>query len=803
MERRYLMRKTDINRYAGPVMASGDKISTGNSIVRMLLKGLLTVFVILAVAGCIVMIAVAAFIFSLRNSSVDLDLQKLKLNYTSFIYVNGANDDQANPVKYQSLYSTENRVWIDADKIPSNMKNAIIAIEDKRFEDHNGVDWWRTVGAAASLFHIGGGQSGYGGSTITQQLIKNLTGEDQVSLTRKVTEIFRAINLEKKYSKEEILTAYLNVVNFGSGCNGVESAANTYFNKSIKDCDLAQCAAIAGITRNPTAYNPLLHPEANKKRQQTVLAAMHEQGKITDSEYQAALAESEHMQFYAKKKAAVIDENEIWNWYTDALFEDVKEGLMQAYNCSADHAVDLIYHGGLHIYSAMNQNLQTSAEKVFNDGSTFPSSSPNLQGGYVAMDYSGRVLAIVGGRGKKTVNRAYNLATDALRQPGSSIKPLAVYGPALNMGKINYSSLINDEPQPDYFGKGMPGPKNWDSDNTFHGEITVEYALEQSFNAAAIQVYNEITPKVGLDFMRQKLGFTSIENSDYNLASGIGGLTHGVTVREMTAGFQIFGNGGKFYKPYTYYYVTDHDGNVINGMDNRSESYTQAISSSAATIMNKLLAHVMKNGTGSAADISGWETFGKTGTTDNYKDLWFVGGTPYAVAGVWTGYSTPRTVEKGAARNVAKKIWKNIMKEYLSGKEKKTFQFDPNVVSAKFDKKTGLLAVPGLCTDTGTGWYEKNNLPDVCTETESSSSTVPESIVSSSAAESSQPSSSEMGQQTSSDSASDVTSSEQQRQEPPSESSSEETMSEPETVTREDDRGENNRGKPKGPEPGR
>ena len=716
------MRKTDINQYAGPVMVPGDKISTGKSVVRMLLKGLLTVAVILAVAGTIVMIAVAAFIFSLRNSSVDLDLQKLKLNYTSFIYVNGANDDAAKPVKYQSLYSTENRIWVDSDKIPSNMKSAIIAIEDKRFEEHNGVDWWRTAGAAASLFHIGSGQSGYGGSTITQQLIKNLTGQDQVSLTRKITEIFRAINLEKKYSKDEILTAYLNVVNFGSGCNGVESAANTYFNKSIKDCDLAQCAAIAGITQNPAAYNPLLHPEANRKRQQTVLTAMHDQGKITDAEYKAAMDESGHMQFYTKKKAEVVDENDIWNWYTDTLFNDVKTGLMQAYNCSADHAVDLIYHGGLHIYSAMNQSLQTSAEKVFNDDSTFPSSSPNLQGGYVAMDYNGRVMAIVGGRGKKTQNRLYNLATDAKRQPGSSIKPLAVYGPAVNMGKITYSSLVNDEPQPDYFGKGQPGPTNWDSDRTYHGEITVEYALQESYNAAAIQIFNTITPKVGLDFMRQKLGFTSIENSDYNLASGIGGLTHGVTVREMTAGFQIFGNGGKYYKPYTYYYVTDHDGNVINGMDNRKESYTQAISSPAATIMNKLLANVMTNGTGSAADISGWQTFGKTGTTDNYKDLWFVGGTPYAVAGVWTGYSSPHKVESGSARSAAKLIWKKIMKEYLADKTKKTFQFDQNVVSATFDKKTGRIITGASSGDTGTGWYEKDNMPEAYTgETASSS----------------------------------------------------------------------------------
>lgn len=702
------MRKTDINRYAGSAGIPGDRISTGKSVFHMILKGILTVFVVLAIAGSVVAVSLAVFVFNLKDTSVNLDLQKLKLNYTTFIYVNGAGDNSAKPMQYTSLYSEENRIWEDYDKIPQSMKDAIVAIEDKRFWEHDGVDWKRTLGAAASLFHIVKGGSGYGGSTITQQLIKNLTGDDEVSLTRKVKEIFRAKNLESKYSKEEILTAYLNVVNFGSGCNGVEAAANTYFDKDITGCDIAQCAAIAGITQNPTAYNPLLHPEANKKRQQTVLSAMHDQKKITDAQYKAAMTESEHMKFAARKKAAVVDEDSVWNWYTDALFEDVKEGLMKAYNCSAERAVDMIYHGGLKIYSAMNQDLQKNAESAFVDGGAFPSAYPNLQGGYVAMDYSGRVMAIVGARGKKTQNRLFNYATAAERQPGSSIKPLAVYGPAINLGKINYSSLVNDEPISNYWGDGKPGPNNWD--RTYHGEITVAYALQESYNASAIQVFRSITPKYGIEFMRQKLGFTTIDSSDYNLAAGIGGLTHGVTVREMTAAYQIFGNGGKYYKPYTYYYVTDHDGNVINGMDNRSSVPTQAVSSSTATIMNKLLNNVMLNGTGQQANISGWQTFGKTGTTDGNVDSWFIGGTPYAVAGVWTGYATPRKTEEYQAA-FAKKIWKTIMVGYLQNKPDKTFNFDPNVVSAAFYMSNGKLAAPGSSSNTSIGWYDKNNMP--------------------------------------------------------------------------------------------
>ena len=732
------MRKTDISQYAGPAKFPGDKISTGASALRIVGKVILAFLSALLVMGIVALITLAVFIFSLKDTSVNFDISNLKLNYTTFIYVNGENDDSSKPVQYRSLYGGENRIWVDYDKIPKPMLNAIVAIEDKRFWDHQGVDWIRTAGAAARLFGVGKGSSSYGGSTITQQLIKNLTGENEDSITRKVNEIFRALNLEKKYSKQEIITAYLNVVNFGNSCNGVEAAAKSYFGKDIQNCDIAECASIAGITQNPTAYNPLLHPEANRKRQQTVLTAMHDQGKITDDEYKKAVTESNHMQFVTQKKAAVVDEGSVWDWYTDTLFEDVKAGLMKAYNCSAEHAVDLIYHGGLKIYSARNSEMQTIAENAFNDQTTFPASYPNLQGGFYAMDYSGRVLAIAGARGKKTQNRPWNFATDSTRQPGSSIKPLAIYAPAVNLGKVNYSSLINDEPQPDWFGKGQPGPNNWDS--TFHGMLPVVNALEQSYNAAAVQLFKTVTPAYGLNFMRQKLGFTTIVDGDYNLAAGIGGLTKGVTVKEMTAGFQIFGNSGKYYQPYTYYYVTDHDGNVIPGMDNRKEAPAQAISSSTATIMNKMLNNVMVNGTGRSANISNWQTYGKTGTTDSNKDSWFIGGTPYAVAGIWTGYAIPRATAEYQA-SFAKKIWKTIMSKYLENKGKKTFEFDPNVVSATFCKDSGLLAKPGVCTETEIGWYDKDNMPAVCDGVHNTSSGV-SSDTESSAPVSSSPSSS-------------------------------------------------------------
>ncbi|MGX8701574.1 transglycosylase domain-containing protein [Caproiciproducens sp.] len=703
------MRKTDINKYVGS--PNGEKDGKARSVGRIVWKSLFTVFTILFITGIIVSISLLSFVFSLSNESVDYDLHKLQLNYTSFIYVNGPNDDSSNPVQYQSLYSSENRVWVDYDKIPQSMKDAIVAIEDKRFWDHKGVDWIRTAGAVTTLFSKG---SSYGGSTITQQLIKNITGDKDVSLTRKVKEIFRALNLEQRYTKEEILAAYLNVVPFGSGSNGVQAAANLYFGKNIQDCDIAECAAIAGITQNPTKYSPLVHPDQNRERQQTVLNEMHTQGMITDAEYNTAMTKSEHMTFVGKKAENVVDDVPIWNWYVDTLFEDVKSGLMEHYNCSSEKAVDMIYHDGLKIYAAMDTDLQSIAENTFKSDKLFGSNT-KMQAGYLAMDYSGRVLATVGSRGEKKSNRLFSLATDSKRQPGSTIKPLAVYGPAIESGKYNYSSLVNDNPLPNWFSDGSSGPKNWGPGNTsgkYWGPIPLEWALERSLNASAAQVGNAITPNVSFNFLKDKLGFTSLLPADNNRAPmAIGGLSEGVTVREMTAGFQIFANGGKYYQPYTFYHVDDHDGNVI--LDNRSQTSVQAISSATSSIMHRLLNNVVTgaHGTGRGAAISGWEVFGKTGTTNDEKDSWFIGGTPYAVAGIWTGYLTPAHL---ANTTYAAATWKNIMASYLKNKEKLTFTYDPNVVSARFCTVTGLLANPTADKDTQIGWYDKNHMPAIC-----------------------------------------------------------------------------------------
>ena len=698
------MRKTDINKYVGtPGMDRPDSGRSAAAYVgRMALKALFTAFLVLAIAGAIVLISMISFLVGLRDESIKMDLNNLKLNYTSFIYV---NDENGNPVEYQRLHSSENRIWVDYSKIPENMKNAMIAIEDKRFKDHHGVDWIRTFGAVTTLFTKGGS---YGGSTITQQLVKNITGDREVSLTRKIKEIFRAINLDQRYSKEEILEAYLNVVNFGSGCQGVQTAANLYFGKDISQCDLAECAAIAGITQNPYKYTPLSFPENNKVRQQLVLDQMLEQKMISKSEYDSAVKESGHMKFVGKKEDDIATDTPVWNWYIDAMFEDVVSDLQSTLGISEDKATDMMYHGGLKIYSAMDQNAQSIAESVIN-GKSMPYDK-KIQTGYLMMDYSGRVLATVGRRGEKTGNRLLSYATDSQRQPGSSIKPIAVYGPAIDMGRINYSSILPDEPLPNYFGPGKPGPNNWYKG--YYGTMTVQRALEISANAPAVQLCNMISPTTSFQFLTEKLHFTHLNPKTDGMqlaAMALGGMNGGVTVREMTAAFQIFGNGGKFYDPYTYYYVEDHDGNVI--LDNRDKEGSQVIKSTTATIVHRLLRQVVygSEGTGSGAAVSGWDVYGKTGTTDEDRDSWFVGGTPYAVAGIWTGYETPKTLSNSNTA-WAKKIWKNIMTQYLKGKEKLSFQYDPNVISAAYCTDNGKLANENF-PSVKTGWYERGNLP--------------------------------------------------------------------------------------------
>lgn len=319
------MKNTDISNYSdeGGVMILTENHPALSRVWGIVKRILLTVLLVGAITGVVVIISIVAYIIDVANEPFSLDLRNAKKNITSSIYV--TNDDGTVTLD-QNLYNTENRVWVDYNNIPKAMTDAVVSIEDKRFYDHKGVDWIRTSGAVLSLIT---GSADYGGSTITQQLVKNVTENDDVSLNRKITEIFHALDLEKQYTKEEILEAYLNIVNFGSGCSGVQAAANLYFDKDINECSIAECAAIAGITQNPAVYNPLAYPENNKKRREVVIGEMYSQGRITQSEYEAAMKESATMTFVGYSYNDDEDEDTTQSWYNDMLFREVSEALQK------------------------------------------------------------------------------------------------------------------------------------------------------------------------------------------------------------------------------------------------------------------------------------------------------------------------------------------------------------------------------------------------------------------------------------------------------------------------------------------
>lgn len=704
------MRKTDISKYtdesgaSGSVSASSIVKRTFSVIGKILLTGLL----IMLITGIVIGISMIFYIIDISNEPLNIDLHKTKLNLTSFIYVQNDNGEWE---EYQQLYSSENRVWVDYQDIPKTMIDAQVAIEDKRFWDHSGVDWYRTTGAVLSLVS---GKAEYGGSTITQQLIKNITDDNEVSITRKLREIFRALKLEKEYTKDEIIEAYLNVVNFGSGCRGVQSAANLYFNKDIQDCSIAECAAIAGITQNPVAYDPLNYPENNKERRETVIQAMYDQEKITKEQYDQAMQESQNMKFVGFIMEEDDDDQSEWNWYIDRLFRDVVDGLQKELNIGLDYAEDKIYKEGLKIYCAMDKRAQEIAEKKVREWETPTDTS--IQVGYMMMDFEGRVLATVGGRQEKDGRLLWDNATQSVLQPGSTIKPVSSYVLALEDKKINYSSMISDTPTSDWGyvdGNLVSGPNNWYKQ--YYGNITVTRALNISSNAATVNVLKMVGLDRSYEFLTEKLNFKNLdpEQDKQNLAGlSIGGFYGGATVQEMTASYQMFCNGGYYYEPYTYYYVTDSDGNVI--LDNRDRGKPdRIISGETSTIMNRLLYDVVNSGgeaLGYRAKISGWDIIGKTGTTDDSCDNWFVGASPYAVAGIWTGHSTSSPIaidEQGKCGY----LWRDIMEEWLKNKESKSFNLSDNVEQHNFYKSSGLLTNNTSGNDIGTGYYTSDNMP--------------------------------------------------------------------------------------------
>lgn len=703
------MRKTDISKYTDKIEVTKRNFGT-KTVLSSVWKVLKTVLCVLLCAGVVVAVSLGIYIFKLANEPSGIDLNARSLNLSSSIYIQDPKTGKF--VEYQKLYGTENRIWVDLQDMPKHMGDAIIAIEDKRFYDHGGVDWVRTGGAVISLIS---GSDNYGGSTLTQQLVKNINGDNEVSLTRKLREIFRAINVESEYSKDDILESYLNVVNFGNNAQGVEAASQMYFGKSISECSICECAAIAGITQNPAKWNPLYYPDNNKERRELVLSQMYEQKKITKEEYDAAMKESQTLTFvdYHKEDVEEEEEENIQNWYIDQMYDDLVRDLAKYYNISESAASDKLYTEGLKIYCAMDKDAQEMIEyEALHCNDDY---GTDLQIGMTMVDYDGRVIATAGSSKEKTGNLYFDRASDSIRQPGSSIKPLLSYPIAMDTNVINYSSLVDDSPIEKYQyvdGVWKSGPNN--AYLAYNGKMTVPEAISWSSNAAAVQLMMKIGTQTAYDQAVNVFGFDSLD-PDVDAASvgslSLGGTSGGVSVREMAAAMQYVGNGGLFYEPYTYYYVTDSNGTII--LDNRNNSPKEAYSPETAYAMNRVLKYNVETSTHSHsmnAGISGWEIVGKTGTTDYDKDSWFVGASPYCTLAVWTGYDVPERVSNTM---VSTTTWRKVMSKYLENKEYKVFDMPSSVISATYCKGSGSLAA-SYCTDTATGYYTQGNMPHTC-----------------------------------------------------------------------------------------
>ncbi|MBQ5631001.1 MAG: transglycosylase domain-containing protein [Ruminococcus sp.] len=711
-------RETDISSYMGKTPEQQPEITykRSESGAKRFFKGLgkflLTIFSVLAVAGIVTAISLAIYIIALASEPTGIDLKAKSMNQTSRIFIK--DSDTGEFTETRKLYSTENRIWVDNQNIPDYMKEAQVAIEDKRFYEHNGVDWQRTLSAVAMLAT---GSDSYGGSTITQQLIKNITDDNEVSINRKLREICKALKLEQEYTKDQILEAYLNVVNYGNNCQGVEAAAQLYFGKSIKDCSLAECAAIAGITQNPSRWNPLIYPENNRERRELILSEMYDQGVIkTKKEYDEAMSESAKMTFVGFKSASENEDdedNDVQNWYYDQLFYDLRDDLARYYNISPDAASEKIYTEGLKIYCAMDEKMQNYIEKEAMN--IDKSADPSIELGSVLMDFDGRVIATVGSSNRKTTDLAWDRAAHSALQPGSSIKPLFVYPIAIENKQLYFSSTVLDEPIEKYeydeaSGGYISGPKN--AYGSYLGNILLPDAIERSSNAVAVQVMELIGgPSVAYEQAITKMNFKHLTELDgvNTGALSIGGLNGGVTVREMASAYTYMGNEGLYYKPYTYYYITDSEDNII--LDNRDAVPKQAYSAETAGIMNRLLHYNVENSQNTYAmyaRVSGWDIVGKTGTTDSDRDCWFCGMSPYAVMATWTGFDSPQTISD---KTRSAKFFANVMGEYLKDKEQKEYKISKNLIPATYNPVTGLVISTDSVSGKYVGYYTEDNMP--------------------------------------------------------------------------------------------
>ncbi len=680
--------------------------------------------------------------------------------------------------KMQELIASgTNRTMVTIDQIPKHVQDAFIAIEDERFYEHNGIDIQGILRAGVT-FVTSGFKTAQGASTITQQLLKNnvfdFMSEETMTdkVERKIQEQYLAIKLEETMSKQEILQAYLNTINLGQNTLGVQSAANRYFGKNVGDLSISEAAVLAAITKNPEGNNPIKNQEENRKRQKSVLNNMLEQEMISKAEYEEALQEDVYSQIKTVNEN-VLESTKVNSYFTDAVIEAVLEDLKELKGYSDTQAYNMLYGGGLKIYSTMDPAIQAIMDEEVANPDNFPDSyrigleyamttvkedgtttnysqemmqvyfkekngDKNYQLLYndeeaaqaaideyeatvieegdtvyrnvkmtiqpqvsmIVMDqHTGEVKGIIGGRGEKTANLTLNRATGAVRQPGSTFKVISAYAPALEAGGMTLATTQYDGPYMYEDGTDKRLVRNW-TKQAYEGWTDLRRGIEQSMNILAVKTYTEIGSAVGLSFL-DKFGFTTIQktgsNTDYGPAVALGGLTNGVTNEELTAAYAAIANKGVYQEPVFYTRIEDSEGNVI--IDKMADRETrQVISEGNAWLLTSAMQDVVNKGTGGAVRFSGMNIAGKTGTTSEDRDVWFVGYTPYYTAGVWAGYDIPKTKLKGTGeKNYHKKLWKSVMSRIHEGLENQEFEKPDDIVSVAVCSESGKLPVAGLC----------------------------------------------------------------------------------------------------------
>ena len=646
---------TDNRKWKTAAAAVDMAAETVSGVLRGAARVLVTVVLVLITTILLTMCIFAYYVKTCLSTDLNISLSDYTLSLSSTIYTTAYNE-QGDIVPGQELAvleSSKNRIWVDYDHIPKNMEHAAVAIEDKRFYEHKGVDWYRTAGAFVNMFL--GMKNDFGGSTITQQLLKNTTQNDDVTVQRKLLEIFQAMELEKNYTKEEIIEWYLNVVYFGEGAYGIQMAADTYFGKDVSELTLAECASIVAITNNPSRYDPFISSEGNARRRHDILYQMYDQGYIDYEEYQRAVAEEPRF---------VRGENDsyeapIYSYYIEVVIDDVLRDLVEKKGLAETAAEQLLYHGGYRIYTCLDPAIQSIVDGVYQDTASLPSpyraTDKTFQSAIVIMDpYTGDVKALSGGTGTKTDRFGWNRATDAHRPAGSSIKPLAVYGPAFDLGLITQSTLVNDSASITLNGTSWY-PRNYGGG--YSGVVTIRTALINSLNTVAAQIMDKLTPAVSYEYLTERMGFQLSKADEDYAPLALGQFTNGVTVREMAQAFTSLVNDGVMNAARTYYLVTDSAGNII--LDNRLPQSSTVFKANTARQITNILQGAVNGGTAWEANLGAMPAAGKTGTTSDEYDRWFCGYTPYYVAAVWTGYDMPSYMYFNG--NPATQIWKRIM----------------------------------------------------------------------------------------------------------------------------------------------